>query len=147
YGVAAHLTETADSRLACAHGADRLAMALGAAQLYDRTKAFDGAGDKIERSLVRDQLAALIIIRVGQQCPDRDFREFGIAIKLLAVGISELGAFDLQMDEFGSRGIEAVELKSLEQRQLLQHHRALAPDAGLAHGIATVVVSQRRFNG
>src|SRR6266516_5817748 len=35
HGVAAHLAEAADGRLARTHGADRLAMAFGAAQLYD----------------------------------------------------------------------------------------------------------------
>src|SRR5262245_58077608 len=99
HGIAAYFAKTADSRLACAHGTDRLAMALSTAQLYDRAEAFDGSRNEVERSFVRDQLAALIVIRVGQQRRDRDFREFGIAIKLLAVRISELGAFYLQMNE------------------------------------------------
>ena len=54
HGVAAHLAEPADGRLAGAHGADRLAMALGAAQLHDRAEAFDRAGDEIERGLVSE---------------------------------------------------------------------------------------------
>ena len=95
----------------------------------------------------RDQLAALVVVGVRQQRRDRDFGEFRIAVEFLAVGESELGAFDLQMDEFGSRGIEPVELEALQQRELLQHHRALAPDAGLADGVAAVVVGQRRFDG
>ena len=44
--------------------ADRLAMAFGAAQLDDRAKAFDRAGDEIERGLFRDQLAALVVIGI-----------------------------------------------------------------------------------
>ena len=132
HGVAAHLAEAADGRLARAHGADCLAMAFGAAQLHDRAKAFDRAGEEIERGLVPgDQLAALVIVGVRQQGRDRDVGEFRIAVKLLAVGEGELGAFDLQVDEFGAGGIEPVELKALQQRELLQHHRALAPDAGL----------------
>ena len=51
------------------------------------------------------------------------------------------------MNEFGACGIEPVELKSLQQRELLQHHRALAPDAGLADGVAAVIVGQRRLDG
>jgi hypothetical protein len=85
-------------------------------------------------------------IGIREQRLDRDLGETGIAVEFLAVGISELGAFDLQMDEFGAGGIEPVECKSLEQRKLLQHHRALAPDAGLLHGVAAVVVGERRFD-
>jgi len=40
------------ARLAGAHGADRLAMALLAAQLDDRPESFDRAGEEIERGLV-----------------------------------------------------------------------------------------------
>src|SRR5882672_10766140 len=48
HGVAAHLAEAADRGLASAHGADRLAMALGAAQLDDGAETLDRAGDEIE---------------------------------------------------------------------------------------------------
>ena len=51
------------------------------------------------------------------------------------------------MDEFGAGGIEPVELKALQQRELLQHDRALAPDAGLADGVAAIIVGQRRLDG
>src|SRR6202044_1959115 len=78
---------------------------------------------------------------------DRDFRELWIAVKFLAVSISEFGAFDLGVDEFRPRGIEPVELKALQQRKLLQHYWPLAPDAGLANRIAAVVVSQRCLDG
>ncbi len=50
------------------------------------------------------------------------------------------------MDEIRARGIEPIEIKTLEQRQLLQHHRPLAPGAGLAHGIAAIIVGERRFD-
>ena len=148
HGVAAHLAEAADGRLARAHGADRLAMAFGAAQFYHGAEALDRAGHEIERGLVSgDQLAALVIVGVRQQGRDRDLGEFGIAIKFLAVGEGELGAFDLQMDEFGTRGIEPVEFKAFQQRELLQHDRALAPDAGLADGVAAIIVGERRLDG
>ena len=75
----------------------------GAAQFDDRAKAFDRAGDEIERGLVRDQLAALVVVGIRQQRRDRDVGEFRIAVEFLAVGIGELGAFDLQMDEFRAR--------------------------------------------
>ena len=47
----------------------------------------------------------------------------------------------------GSRRVESVEIEAFEQRQLLQHHRTLSPRSGLAHGVAAIVVSQRRFDG
>ncbi len=66
HGVAAHLAEPADGRLAGAHGADRLAVALRAAQFYDRAKTFDRARDEVERGFFRDQLAPLVIVGIGQ---------------------------------------------------------------------------------
>src|ERR1700751_1180448 len=50
------------------------------------------------------------------------------------------------MNEIGSGRIEAVEFESLQQCELLQRDRPLAPRAGLAHGVAVVVVGQRRFD-
>ena len=47
----------------------------------------------------------------------------------------------------GPAGSSPSSSKSLQQRQLLQHHRALAPDAGLADGVAAIVVGRRRFHG
>src|SRR6266481_3339341 len=57
HGVAAHLAEAADSRLAGPHGADRLAVAFGAAQFDDGAETFDRARNEIERRLFGDQLA------------------------------------------------------------------------------------------
>jgi hypothetical protein len=77
-------------------------VALGAPQLDDRAKTFDRARDEIERGLVfGDELAAFVVIGIRQQGRDRDLSEFGIAIKLLAIGEGEFRAFDLQMDEVG----------------------------------------------
>ena len=64
----------------------------------------------------RDQLAPFVVIGIRQQGGDRHLHELGIAVKFLAVGISEFGAFDLGMDEFGAGGIEPVELKTFQQR-------------------------------
>ena len=43
-------------------------------------------------------------------------------------------------------GSSAVEIEALEQRKLLQHHRTLRPRTGLAHGVAAVVVGERRLD-
>ena len=148
HGIAAHFAKAADSRLARAHGADRLAVPLGTAQFYDRAETFHRARDKIERGFVSgDELAAFVIVGIRQQGLDRDVGEFWVAVEFFAVGESEFGAFDLQMNEFGAARVEPVELKSLQQRELLQHHRTLAPDAGLADGVAAIIIGQRRLDG
>src|SRR3954449_4879932 len=120
HGIATHLAEAADRRLARAHGANGLAMSLGAAQFDDRTKTLDRAGEEIQRGLVSgNQLAAFVIVGIRQQGLDRDVGEFWVAVKLLAIGEGEFCALDLQMNEFGTGGIEPVELKALQQRELL----------------------------
>lgn len=146
HGVAANLAEAPHRRLAGTERADGLALALGAAQLDLAAKAFDRAGEEIERSLVGDELAPLVIVGIRQQRPDQDLGELGIAIEFLAVGEGKLGAFDLEMDELRPGRIEPVERKALEQRELLERDGALAPDAGLADGVAAIVVSERRLD-
>ena len=60
-----------------------------------------------------DELAALDVVGVGQKCRHRHLDEIGIAVERLAVGESELGALDLQMDEVRARRIEASRSKPL----------------------------------
>src|SRR5579883_3655829 len=50
------------------------------------------------------------------------------------------------MNEIRTGRIEAVELKTFEQRKLLQGHRPLAPWAGLADRAAAIIVGERRFD-
>ena len=70
----------------------------------------------------------------------------GIAVEFLAIGIGELGALDEAVHEIRAHRIGAIEIEALEQRQLLQHHRPLRPRAGLADGVAAVVVGERRLD-
>ena len=132
HGVAAHLADAADGRLARAHAADGVALAFLAPQLHHRAEALDRARTQFERRRVGDELAALVVVGVGQQRRHRHLDEIGIAVEFLAVGIGELGAFDQDVDEFRAGRIEAVEIEALEQRKLLQHHRTLRPRTGLA---------------
>ena len=50
------------------------------------------------------------------------------------------------MDEIRPGGIEPVEIETFQQGELLKQDRPLAPDAGLAHRVAPVVVGQRRLD-
>ena len=50
------------------------------------------------------------------------------------------------MDEIRAGRIGIGEIEALEQRQLLQHHRALVPGPGLADRVAAVVVGERRLD-
>src|SRR5262249_5971884 len=126
---------------------DRLARAFGAAQLHHGAKTLDRAGPQVVRGARTDQLAALVIVGVGQERLDRDLGELRIAVELLAVRIGELGALDHGVNEIRPDDVKAVEVEAFEQGELLQHHRALAPDAGLAHRVAAVVVGERRLEG
>src|SRR3984893_18913465 len=50
------------------------------------------------------------------------------------------------MNELRTGGIQPVEFEAFQQRELLQHHRALTPDPGLADGVAPIVIGERRFD-
>jgi len=141
HGVADHLDHAADGRLACAHACDELGAGL---QLYDRAEALDRAGPQLHRGFVGDELASLRVVGVRAECRERHFDEIRIAIKFLAVGVGKLRALDHQMDEVRPDHVEAVQIEALEQRELLQRHRALAPRR-LADGVAAVVIRQRHF--
>ena len=69
-----------------------------------------------------------------------------IAVPGLAVGEGELGAFDDEMDKIRPERVEAVEIETLQQRQLLQQHRPLAPRAALGDRVAAIVEGDRRLD-
>ena len=85
----------------------------------------------------------LSIVSVRQQNLDRSFDEVGITVERVSIGECELGCFDLQMDELGAHRIEAVEIESFKQRELLQSDKTLTPGARLQNAIAAVVVADR----
>ncbi len=146
HGIAAHLADAADGRLARAHAADGAALPLLATQLHHRAEARDRSGPQFERGLLADEPAPLLVVGVGKQRRHRHLDKVGIAVEFFAIRVGELRALDEQMDELGARGIGAVEIEALEQRQLLEHHRALRPRARLADGIGAVVVGERRLD-
>ena len=69
HGVATHLAETADGGLAGAHGSDRLALAFLAAQLHDRAKTLDRAGNEVERGLLEGRQRPAV--RISSSDSDR----------------------------------------------------------------------------
>src|ERR1044071_4453982 len=90
-----------------------------------------------------DQLAARVVVAGTQQRRHRHIDEIRVAIPGLAVSISELGAFGDDMDEIGADRVEAVEIEALQQGELLQENRALAPRAAFDDGVTAVVIGQR----
>ena len=50
------------------------------------------------------------------------------------------------MDEVRALRIGTVEAEALRERQLLQHHRALAPEAAFTDRVAAILVSDRRLD-
>ena len=50
------------------------------------------------------------------------------------------------MDEIRAGWVERVEVETLQQRQLLQQHRTLAPRAALDDRVAVIIVGQRRLD-
>ena len=102
-------------------------------------------GRSSSEALFGHELAALGVVGVRQQRRERHLDEVRIAVELLAVGIGELRAFHHQVDEIRPDHVHAVEIEALEQRELLQHHRPLAPRR-LADGVAAVVVGERRLD-
>src|ERR1700731_4661319 len=61
HGVAAHLADASDGRLAGAHAADRMALTLLAAQLHHGAEPANRSRAQFERGLAVDKLAALIV--------------------------------------------------------------------------------------
>src|SRR5207253_1691483 len=135
HGIAAHLAEAADGRLARAQAADRAPLPFLATQLDHRAEALDRPGAQFERSLVTDELAPLVVVGVGKERRHRHLDKVGIAVEFLAIGIRELGALDGAVNEIRSHRIGAIEIEAVEQRQLLRHHRPLGPLAGCACGV------------
>ena len=80
-----------------------------------------------------DQLAPFGGVVVRQQQTHRHADEFGIAVVALAIGKCELGALEIDVQILGRVVSEAREVVALEQLELLQQDRALAPGSALQH--------------
>src|SRR4029079_16845699 len=119
--------------------ADGQARPAFAAQLDNRPESFDGSGPQFERGFFGDEFATISIVGIRQQGLDRHLDEFGIAVEFFTIGERELGSLDLYMDEIRAGRMKIIEAHAFEQRQLLEQDRSLAPDSGLADGIATVI--------
>ena len=101
------------------------------------------ARTKLLRRILPHQRAALVGIGRAEQRGERHVGELGVAVERLAVGERELRALDDGVDALARRHRREVEAG--QQRELLEHHRALPPRAGLADGVAVVVERDRRL--
>ena len=106
-----------------------------------------GAGDEAGRGLLAHERAALRGVGRGQQAGQRDVGLPRVAVPGLPVGESQLGALGDRVDELGAARAHLFEIKPVEQGQLLEEHRALAPGAGLADGEAAEVEGDGRLGG
>ena len=65
--------------------------------------------------------------RCGQEVVDGNLSEAGVTVPGLSIGEGQLGALDDGVDVLGREEPHCPEVHSLEQRQLLEEHRTLAP--------------------
>ena len=112
---------------------------LMAADQHARLTSVRAAWAQFERGALADQLAPRIVVGGAEQGGHRHVDKIGVAVPRLAVGEGELGAFDDDMDKIRPERVEIVEIEALEQRQLLQQNRPLAPRPALGHGVAVIV--------
>ena len=134
----------ADRRLADAGRRDALTTCH--AEIEPHAVARNIARALLERGALADELAARGGVGLGQQRVARHFHKVRIAVERVAVGERKLRALDHDVDEIRALGIGTVEAEALRERQLLQHHRALAPEAALAQRVAAILVGGRRFD-
>src|SRR5215831_14360153 len=146
HSIADYLANASDRRLSRTEGPHRRTRTFGTTQLHNRAETFDGAWTQFERSTFANQLAAFGIVAIGKECLDRHLHEIRIAVEAFAIGVGELGAFNLQMDEIGTGRIKAIEVTAFQQRQLLQQHGPLAPDARFAYRVTAIIVRERRLD-
>ena len=102
-----------------------------------------GAGAQPGRRLRSHQAAPLVGVPGGQQRLDRHVGEVGVAVPGFPVGERELAAFGHRVDEVRGARAHGRQVEAVEQRELLQEHRALPPRPGLAHGQPAELVGQR----
>src|SRR5262249_56330099 len=113
HGIAAHLAEAPDGRLARAQAADRAPRAFLATQLDHRAEALDRPGTQFERGLVTYELAPLVVVGVRKERRHRHLDKVGIAVEFLAIGIGELGAPDEEVNEIRADRLSAIEIQAL----------------------------------
>ena len=76
-GIAAHLAKTADGRLARPHSGDRAPLPVLAPQLHHGAETGNRTGPQFMRGLAGDELAARIVVGVGEERGDRHLPQSG----------------------------------------------------------------------
>ncbi len=92
-----------------------------------------------------DQLAPLVVVGRREQVVKRHVGERGVAVPGLAVGEGELARLGHRVDEVRGSRAHRGQVVAVEQGELLQEDRALAPGTGLGDGQPVVVVRDGRL--
>ena len=90
-----------------------------------------------------DELAALGRVLLAEKHVERNSGEVGVGVEGLAVGEGELGALDGGVDVVGRIVAHGLEVEVLEQVELLQEDRPLAPRPALMDPVAAVARGDR----
>ena len=142
-GVAGDEAVLGDGRLADAgRGKD----GLPTADEHARSAALRAARTQLERGVLGHQLSPRVIVGSAEQGGHRHVDKIRVAVPSLAIGKGELGAFDDDMDKIGAERVEIAETEPLQQCQLLQQNRPLAPRPAFRHGIAVILEGERRLD-
>jgi hypothetical protein len=148
HGVAAQLGQRRERGFALTEAARLLAARVGEDFRGARLAVEQIARTEFERCAARIDLpAARIVIGVAQKRVHRHVGEVRVAVEDVAVRERELRAFDDRVDEVRSQRVHAREIEALQQSQLLQEHRALAPRSRLVNHEAFVFVRDGVFVG
>ena len=103
-------------------------------------------GSQLQRRLVPDQGPAAVGVGGVEQAVQGHVEGGRVAVPGLPVGEGELGALGHRVDVGGAAQAHRLQVEPVEQAELLEQHRALAPRAGLAHRPAAVLDRHRRLH-
>ena len=104
------------------------------------------SGAEIEGGKRADKICAPGVVFGGEERSERDRDEIGVAVIGLAIGEGELRALDERVHEVRAERVHRREIEVLEQRELLEEDRALAPGPAFEHRVAVIVERDRVFD-
>ena len=148
FGPFGYRRQRGEGRLAHAEariGGSQRALGHGGVR-HTRRAATQRAGEHRRRRPITDQrCAAGQIVRIEQR-GQRAIDEARIAIPGGAVGHRQLGSLGDRVDELGRCWRVRLQPRMAQHPELLQEHRALAPDIALGHAVTAKVQRDRRLD-